>query len=47
MKASALGQPRRIEWGGRWRGEVQDGESQIHLWLIHVDVWKKTSNIVN
>ena len=26
------------EGGGR---RVQDGGTHVHLWLIHVDVWKK------
>ena len=29
-------------WGGEggWR-DVQDGETHVHQWLIHVDVWQK------
>ena len=29
-------------WGreGGWRG-VQDGETHVHPWLIHVGVWQK------
>ena len=40
LKASALGQPRGMEWGGRWEA-VQDGGTPTHVWLIHVDVWEK------
>ena len=31
-------------WG--WEGdgrEVQDGETHVHPWLIHVDIWQKPS----
>ena len=40
LKASALGQP---EGWGRERGGrgVQDGETYVHLWVIHVNVWQK------
>ena len=28
-------------WGGEGSGlGVQDGETHVHLWLIHVDVWQ-------
>ena len=27
-----------VEGGGK---EVQDGGTQMHLWLIHVHVWQK------
>ena len=40
LKASALGQPRGMGWGGRWEG-VQDGGTHVHPWLIHADVWQK------
>ena len=40
LKASALQQPEGMEQGGRWEG-VQDGETHVHLWLIHVNVWHK------
>ena len=29
--------------GGR---EVQEGGAYVHLWLIHVDVWKNQHNIL-
>ena len=29
-------------WGGEGGGRgVQDGETHVHPWMIHVDVWKK------
>ena len=29
-------------WGGEGGGKgVQDGGTQVHPWLIHVDVWQK------
>jgi len=27
-------------------GRVQDGETQVYPWLIHVDVWHKHHNII-
>ena len=41
LKASALGQPRGMEWGGRWGGGSGWG-TYVHLRLIHVDVWQKS-----
>ena len=30
------------EWGGEGvRRGVQNGETNVHLWVIHVDVWQK------
>ena len=41
-KAGALWQPRGMGWEGQWeRGSLQ--ETHVHLWLIHVDVWQKSS----
>ena len=41
LKASALGQPRGMGWGGRW--EVGSGwGTHAHPWLIHGNVWQKT-----
>ena len=39
----ALCQPGGVGWGGRW--EMGSGERGIHvyLWLIHVEVWQKTT----
>ena len=45
LKGGALGQPRQIQWGGGGR-RVQHGGTQVQLWLIHVDIWKKQQNIV-
>ena len=42
------GHPKLLLWdnpegqGGEGGGSgVQDGGTQVHLWLIHVNVWKK------
>ena len=40
LKASALGQPRGMGWGGRWEEGLGWG-THVHLWLIHVSVWQK------
>ena len=40
LKASALGQPRGMGWGGRWVG-AQDAGTRVHLWLIHIDAQQK------
>ena len=40
LKASPVGQPRGMGWGGR-SGVVWDGGTHAHLWLIHVNVWQK------
>ena len=30
------------EWDGEEGGRaVQDGETHVHLWVIHVDLWQK------
>ena len=30
------------EWGGDEGGRaIQDGETHVHLWVIHVDLWQK------
>ena len=39
LKAGALGQPRGMGWRGRWEGDLGCG-TQVHPWLIHVNVWK-------
>ena len=44
-KASALGQPRGMGWGGGWEG-VQDGGSHVYLCLIHAGVWQKPSQYI-
>ena len=39
LKASALGQPRGMGWGGKREG-VSGWGTHVHLWLIHVNVWQ-------
>ena len=38
FKATELGEPRGMGWGGRWEG-AQEGGTCVHPWLIHVNVW--------
>ena len=40
LRAGALGRPRGMGWGGRWKG---GSGCRIHVnpWLIHVNVWQK------
>ena len=40
LKADALGQPKGMEWGGKWKGGSSWGK-HVHPWLIHVYVWQK------
>ena len=40
FKASALGLPWGMGWGGRWEGGSGWG-THVHPWLIHVSVWQK------
>ena len=40
LKASALGWPWGMGWGGRWEGDSGWG-TRVHLWLIHVNIWQK------
>ena len=40
LGASALGRPRGIRWGGRWKGGSGWG-IHVNPWLIHVNVWQK------
>ena len=40
LKASALGEPRGMQWEGRWEGG-SGWQTHVHLWLIHVSVWQK------
>ena len=40
LRAGALGQPRGMGWGGKWKG-VQDEGTHVHPWLVHVNVWQK------
>ena len=39
-QAGVLGHPEGWGWEGGERG-VQNGETQAHPWLIHIDVWQK------
>ena len=36
----ALGRPRGLGWGGRWKG-VSGWGTHVNPWLIHVNVWQK------
>ena len=40
LRVGALGRPRGMGWGGRWEGGSGWG-TQVHPWLIHVNVWPK------
>ena len=40
LRASALGWPWGMGWGGRWEGSSGWG-THVHPWLIHVYVWQK------
>ena len=40
LKAGALGRPRGMGWGGRWKGGSGWG-TRVDPWLIHVNVWQK------
>ena len=42
-QTGALWQSRRVGWGGRWEGGSGSGGTWVHLWLILVDVWQKTT----
>ena len=45
LRASALGWPREVVWGGRW--EQGSGlRTRVHPWWIHVDVWQNKYSIV-
>ena len=38
LGAGALGKPRGMGWGGRWKG---GWGTHVNPWLIHVNVWQK------
>ena len=40
LRAGALGRPRGMGWGGRWKGGSGWG-THVNPWLIHVNVWQK------
>ena len=40
FRAGALGRPRGMGWGGRWKGGSGWG-THVNPWLIHVNVWQK------
>ena len=42
-QTGALYQPRRVGWGGRWEGGSRGRGYMVYLWLIHVEVWQKTT----
>ena len=43
-QTGALYQPRGVGWGGRREGGSEGrGCTYIHIWLIHVKVWQKTT----
>ena len=39
----ALQQPRGVGWGGRWEGDLRGRGHRVHLWVIHADIWQKTT----
>ena len=46
------GHSKPVPWDNAegWCGEgdeggIQDGGTHVHLWLIHADVWQKTTTI--
>ena len=41
----ALGRPRGTGWRGRWEGGLGWG-IHVYPWLIHVNVWQKTTTIL-
>ena len=41
LRAGTLGWPRGMGWGGRREGDSGWG-TQVHPWLIHVNVWQKS-----
>ena len=40
LRAGALGWPRGMGRGRRWEG-FRMGDTHVHPWLIHVNVWQK------
>ena len=46
LGAGALGCPRGMVQGGRWKGGSGWGTC-VHQWRMHADVWENQYNIVN
>ena len=44
-QTGAMYQPRGVGWGGSWEGVSKEG-IYVYLWLIHTEVWQKTTNSV-
>ena len=40
LRAGALGRPRGMRWGGRWK-RGSGWRTHANPWLIHVNVWRK------
>ena len=36
-------QPGGVGWGGRWEGGLRGRGHRVHLWVIHADIWQKTT----
>ena len=45
-QTGALYQPRGVGWGGKWQ-KGSRGRGYVYLWLIHVDIWQKTTKFCN
>ena len=45
LGAGALGRPRGMVWGGRWK-EGSGWGTHVYLWQIHFDIWQNQYNIV-
>jgi len=35
--------PEAVGWGGRWEGTFRREKTNLYLWLIHADVWQKST----
>ena len=44
-QTGALSQPRGVGKGGKWEvgGRLKREKTDVHLWLIHADVWQKSN----
>ena len=45
LRASALGRPRGMVWGGR-REKGSGWGTHVYLWQIHFNIWQNQYNIV-